>query len=304
MPMRAIVIREFGGIDRMHEERLPIPMPSPTQVLVRVEAASVGPWDALVREGKSGLDQSLPVVIGSDLSGVAERVGAQVEGIRPGDDVFGVTNQSFTGAYAEYALAAGTSVARKPARTGHVEASSMPVIAVTASKMLFEHARVTRGQRVAVLGAAGNVGAYAVQLARRAGAEVTAVVHEKDLEFIQSLRPAHVVLAGKAVPQVDVVIDTVGGEALAQSFDSLGRGGVVVSAVEKPDASRAAAAGIRAVYFIVEVKRDALGGLAALVDAGEIVTRVGEVLDLSRAREAHEMLAGKPHRRGKIVLTT
>jgi NADPH:quinone reductase-like Zn-dependent oxidoreductase len=302
MSMRAIVVREFGGIDRLVEERLPVPTPSAGQVLVRVKAASVGPWDALVREGKSNSRQPFPVVIGSDLSGVVERVGAEVTAFRPGDEVFGVTNDAFTGAYAEYALAAAESLARKPARSSHVEASSIPVVAVTASKMLFEHARVGRGTRVAVFGAAGNVGAYAVQLARRAGAEITAVGHEKDLEAMRSLGPARVVVTGEPLPQVDAVIDTVGGESLARSFDAVVRGGVVVSVVEKPDAAKAAAAGVRADYFIVQVRSAALGELAALVEANEIATQVGEVLELSQAREAHEMLAGRPHRRGKIVL--
>ena len=302
MSMRAIVVREYGGIDRLTEERIPVPAPSTGQVLVRVKAASVGPWDALVREGKSNSRQPFPVVIGSDLSGVVESVGPEVTAFRPGDEVFGVTNDAFTGAYAEYALAAAESLAPKPAHSSHVEASSIPVVAVTAWKMLFEHARVARGTRVAVLGAAGNVGAYAVQLARRAGAEITAVGHEKDLEAMRSLRPARVVVAGQPLPQVDVVIDTVGGQGLARSFDAVVRGGTVVSIVEEPDAAKAAAAGVRADYFIVQVRSAALRELAGLVEAKEIVTQVGEVLALSQAREAHEMLAGRPHRRGKIVL--
>lgn len=299
---RAIGVREFGGIDRMHEEQLEVPVPAAGQVLVHVHAAGVGPWDAWVRAGMSVLHQALPLVLGSDFSGVVEGVGAGVTDLRPGDEVFGVTNDEFTGAYAEHALAAAGSIARKPARLSHVEAASVPVVATTAWRMLFERAKITEGQRVLVLGAAGNVGAYAVQLARQAGAEVFALGRQRELPYLRSLRPALALAENEGLPPVDVVIDTVGGELLARSFDAIHRGGVLVSAAEPPDAALARSHGVRAVYFIVQVRTDILRELARRIDAGELTTNVGEVLELSRAREAHEMLAGRPHRSGKIVL--
>ena len=300
--MRAVRIHEFGGIDRLTLESVPIPSPSAGEVLVRVHAAGVGPWDALVREGKSGLGQSLPLVVGSDLSGVVEKVGIGVAGVAVGDEVFGLTNELFTGGYAECALANAAFIARKPASLTHVEAASVPVIAVTAWQMLFEYAKVGPKTRVLVLGAAGNVGAYAVQLARNAGAAVVAVAHAKDLDAVRALGAAQVIDPTDPLPAADAVIDAVGGELLKRSFDSLPRGGVVVSAVEQPDAAMATARGVRTEYFIVKVRTERLRALGALIDAGKLTTNVGEVLDLTRAREAHEMLAGRPHRTGKIVL--
>jgi NADPH:quinone reductase-like Zn-dependent oxidoreductase len=300
--MRAVRVHEYGGIDRLTLETVAVPSPSAREVLVRVHAAGVGPWDVLVREGKSDLGQSLPLVIGSDISGVVESVGSDVAGLNVGDEVFGLTNEQFTGGYAEFALANAASIAPKPARLTHVEAASVPVIGVTAWQMLFEYAEVGPHTRVLVLGAAGNVGAYAVQLARNAGAEVIAVAHAKDIDAVRALRPAEVVEAGRSLPSTNVVIDTVGGDLLARSFDSLSPGGVVVSAVEPPDPAKAEARGVRARYFIVQVTAARLGEISARIATEAVKIHVGEVLDLAQARQAHEMLAGRPHRAGKIVL--
>jgi NADPH:quinone reductase-like Zn-dependent oxidoreductase len=301
--VHAIGIREFGGIDQIVDLGLPVPSPSTGEVLVRVHAAGVGPWDALVREGTGGVAVKPPLVLGSDISGIVERVGSKVTHVMPGDEVFGVTNDTFTGAYAEHAVAKAECIDRKPTRLSHVEAASVPVIGTTAWVMLFEHAKVAAGRRVLVLGAAGNVGAYAVQLATRAGAEVLGVGHADALAAIRALGASHAIDAHEPPPAADVVIDTVGGEMLARSLDVVVPGGIVVSSVQPPDAARAKARGVRAAFFIVTVRRNVLHSLAERIDAGQLTTKVGEVLPLSKAREAHEMLAGKRgHARGKIVL--
>jgi NADPH:quinone reductase-like Zn-dependent oxidoreductase len=107
-------------------------------VQVRVKAAGVGPWDALIREGKSVVKSSLPLILGSDLSGLIEEIGPGVSDFKAGDEVYGVTNPDFCGAYAEFAVASASMVARKPNGLTHVEAASVPVIAVTAWQMLFD----------------------------------------------------------------------------------------------------------------------------------------------------------------------
>jgi NADPH:quinone reductase-like Zn-dependent oxidoreductase len=218
-----------------------------------------------------------------------------------------VTNARFTDAYAELALASAAMVARKPTRLGFVEAASVPVVATTAWQMVVEHGRVDRGTRVLIHGAAGNVGAYAVQLAARAGAEVVATVHAGDIETAHALGAGRVIDARASrfedvVADVDVVIDTVGGETQARSFAVIAPGGVLVSSVTPPDQALAAARGVRALFFFVEVTTERLTRLAALIDAGHLRPAVGDVLSLADVRRAHEMLAGAPHRRGKIVL--
>ena len=159
--MKAVEVRAFGGLEAMDYTDVPFPTPADGQVLVRVLAAGVGPWDALVREGRSDLRQPLPLVLGSDLSGVVEVLCPGVTGIACGDEVYGVANARFTGAYAEFAVAEAAMIARKPERLSHPEAASVPVVAITAWQMLFDHAHVESAQRVLVHGGAGNVGAYA-----------------------------------------------------------------------------------------------------------------------------------------------
>lgn len=307
-PMRAARVHRFGGIDAIVAEAVPRPEPGPGEVLVRVYAAGVGPWDALVRTGNSVLRQPLPLTLGSDLSGVVERVGEGVQGLEPGDAVFGVTNARFTGAYAEYALADAGMIARKPPRLTHPEAASVPVVACTAWQMLFDEGGVRASQRVLVHGAAGNVGAYAVQLAKGAGATVIGTGFAAGQDAIRELGAELVVDVRSerfedVVGKVDVVVDTVGGDALDRSFAVLRPGGRLVSCVAQPDAARAAREGITATYILVQVTRDRLERIGALLDSGRLRAHVGEVLPLADARIAHEMLAGRPHRPGKIVLS-
>src|SRR5262245_40739166 len=215
--MKAARIHRFGPPDVILVEDMPRPTPATEEVLVRVIASGVGPWDAIIREGQSTVAPPPPVTLGSDLSGVVEAVGANVIQFKRGDDVYGVTNPQFVGANAEFAIASAGMVALKPQRLTHLEAASIPVVAVTAWQMLFEYARPDRGHTILILGAAGNVGAYAVQFAANAGFHVIAVVGSKDIEYVRALGASDVVdyrttdVAEVGRP-VDVVIDTVGGD--------------------------------------------------------------------------------------------
>src|SRR3954469_622339 len=221
--MNAIRVHRFGGPDSLACEVVPRPEPGEGQLLVHVKAAGVGPWDAWVRSGQSALHHQLPVIPGSDLSGVIEGLGPGVRDLKEGEAVFGVTNAEFTGAYAEYAVASAQMVARKPERLGFVEAASVPVVACTAWQMLFEHGRADATKRVLIHGAAGNVGAYAVQFAKRAAKEVVATAFPADMDYVHALG-ADRVIDVQASPfeelltDVDIVIDTVGGDTLARSF--------------------------------------------------------------------------------------
>ena len=163
--MKAARIHRFGPPEVIVLDDVPRPTPDPQQVLIRVAAAGVGPWDALIREGKSAVDVPLPVTLGSDFSGVVELAGSDVRDFKPGDEVYGATNSEFIGGYAEYALTSAGMIAKKPRSLTFDEAASVPVVAVTAWQMLFDYAKDQSGQSVLIHGAAGNVGAYTVQLA-------------------------------------------------------------------------------------------------------------------------------------------
>jgi NADPH:quinone reductase-like Zn-dependent oxidoreductase len=305
--MKAVRIHRFGPPEVMSLEDIPKPAPSHGEVIIQIEAAGVGPWDALIRSGRSALPQPLPLILGSDFSGVVDALGPGVEHLAIGDEVFGVTNERFTGAYAEYAIAEAALLVRKPKILNHTHASSVPVAAVTAWQMVFQFARLSPGQSVLVHGGAGNVGAYAVQLAKRAGAVVIATASAKNIAYVRELG-ADGVIDYRAnrfedrVKQIDAVLDTVGGETLGRSYGVLKRGGILVSCAAQPSKEKAEQLGVRALFFLVQVTSERLKIVADLIAAGELRTEVGEVLWLDEARKGHEMLEGAPHRRGKIVI--
>lgn len=303
--MKVARIHNFGGPEVIVVEDVPIPVAGPGEVLVRVAATGVGPWDALIREGKSEVSPPPPLTLGSDLSGVIEAVGPGVTEFKNGDEIYGVTNPQFCGANAEYALAFANMIALKPLGMTGIEAASIPVVAVTAWQMLFDYAHAQRGQTVMILGAAGNVGAYAVQLAARAGLHSIAVAKEKETDSVRSLGAEIVVnsqigIHEDTVPTVDVLIDTVGGETMERSLSALKPEGVLVSVVSSdPPSSRP---DLRTIFFYVEVTTERLNTISELFDSAELQASVGSVLPLQEVRTAHEMLAGVPHKRGKIVL--
>jgi NADPH:quinone reductase-like Zn-dependent oxidoreductase len=306
--MMAWRVHEFGPPDVMRFERVPRPDPGPGEALVKVEAAGVGVWDAWIRAGKSALPQPLPLTPGSDLSGEIVALGAGVFDLRVGDPVYGVTNTQFVGAYAEYASVSATMIARKPTSLTYIEAASVPVIAVTAWQALFDQAQLKSGQTVVIHGAAGNVGAYAVQLARRAGLRTVATVAADDIHFVRDLGADTVIdyrtqRFEAEVRDADAVIDLVGGDTQERSFQVLRRGGKLISAVSGPDQQLAQSHGVEAAFFLVNVTTQYLAEITGLIDGGELRTRVGAVLPLADARGAHLMLDGvRPHPKGKIVL--
>lgn len=307
--MKAARISAFGPPSVIAIEDVPRPEPASGQLLVRVKAAGVGPWDALVREGKSALHQPLPLILGSELAGMVEAIGPAVSGFKLGDEVYGATNELFIGAYAECALASAGMMAQKPKILSDVEAASAPVVTVTAWQMLFDYAHATAGQTILIHGAAGNVGAYAVQLAAQTGLHVTAIASSADVEYVRSLGAESVVDYQKerfeeTLTGMDVVLDTVGGDTQQRSLSVLKPGGIIVSVVAPVPDVMQKRYGIRAAYFYVQVTTARLNKIAGLFDSGKLLTQVGTVLPLDQARVAHEMLAGARHKRGKIVLKT
>jgi len=305
--MKAARIHRFGPPDVIVIDDVPRPTPKDGEVVVKVGAAGVGPWDALIRERKSAVNLALPIILGSDLAGVVDSAGPGVTQFKPGDEVYGVTNKDFCGAYAEYAVAKAAMIAPKPKSLSVIEAASAPVVAVTAWQMLFDYAQAKAGQSVLIHGAGGNVGAYAVQLAKQAQLRVIATAGPADLDYVRNLGADEVVnytttKFEEVVPPVDAVLDTVGGETQRRSFGVLKPDGIVVSVVSPFPLDPSQPAGLRSTFFLVEVTTDRLNTLSKLFDSGKLACQVGSVLPLAEARRAHEMLAGLPHKRGKIVL--
>ena len=297
--MKAARVLRFGPPNVITHEDMPQPQPAAGQLLVRVKAAGVGHWDALIREGKVKF-QPLPLILGSELSGIIEGIGSDVSGFKFGDEVYGATNEQFSGAYAEYALPLARMIAPKPKTLSFIEAASAPIVTVTAWQMLFEYAHVTAGQTVLIHGAAGNVGAYAVQLAKQAGVHVVATAGPTDLDYVRGLGAETVVdyktqRFEESLTGVDVVLDTVGGDTQQQSLRVLRPGGILVSVVSPVSEATQTRYGVRAAYFYVDVMTARLNTITELFDSAKLVTDVGTVLPLEDARLAHEMLGGALH---------
>jgi NADPH:quinone reductase-like Zn-dependent oxidoreductase len=304
--MKAVRVHRFGGPEVMAYEDIDRPALAPDELLVRIEAAGVGPWDAWIRAGRSALPQPLPLTLGSDIAGVVEEVGNEVSGFDSGIEVYGVVNSQFTGGYAQYAAAKAAMIAPKPSTLNFIEAASMPVVAVTAWQMLFDYAKIQPDQRVLILGASGSVGSLAVQLAHQHNAYTIAAASADDAARLIDLGADSVLdLQDKAatVPAVDAVIDAAGGEQQRRGIALLKRHGYVVSSVSAPDPKLLKERDAHGTFFLVNTTMYDLQKIAELIDRGALIARVGTVLPLSEAQYAHQMLDGtKPYARGKIVL--
>jgi len=304
--MIAMRVHEFGPPDTIVRESIAIPAPGPDEVLIRVHAAGVGPWDGWIRSGKSVLPQPLPLTLGSDVAGVVESVGRDVTDFSPGDDVYGVTNPMFTGGYAEHAACKAAMIATKPQNLSFVEAASAPVVAVTAWQMLFDEAKLTAGQTVVIQGAAGSVGSYAVSLALAAGIQVIATGREGQLDYLRELGAQEVILSpalARYERKADAAIDLVGGPSQLQLLASVKPEGSLVSAVPSPPLEEAEQRDVKASFLLVHVEKRYLDELTVRFETGQIKPYVGTVLPLGEVRSAHEMLERIiPAKPGKIIL--
>ncbi len=310
--MKAARLHQFGGPKVLVYEDVPQPEPGPGQVLIRVRAAGVGPWDGEIRRGewKAIVDYALPLILGMDLSGEVEAVGYGVDGLLPGQAVYGVADMTLSGSNAEYALGRAEFLAPKPAVLDHVRAAAVPVVATTAWQMLFDLGGLASGQTALVHGAAGGIGQFAVQLARAAGARVLATASGRDIPYLRGLGADEVIDYRTArfedvSRDVDVVIDTVGRDTRARSWQVLRPGGILVASsypLTDDDEAAAAAHSVRATFVEGTSRADLLAELARRLDAGALAPDVGLVVPLAEARRAHEALDGGHRQRGKIVL--
>jgi len=309
--MNAVRAHERGGPEQLRHERAPRPRPGPGEVLVAVRSASVTAgelgWDATWtdRADGSGRDRT-PVIPSHEFSGVVAELGDGVTAWRVGDEVYGLIPFTRDGAAAEFAAVPAGAVAAKPAGLGHDQAAAVPLAALTAWQALVDHADVHAGQRVLVHGGAGGVGSFAVQLAVALGAWVAATAAGGDLEFVRTLGARTVIDYAHRrfedwVSDIDVVLDPVGGETQARSWQVLSPGGVLVALAQPPDPEQARAHGARGEFFVVEPDRAGLESVARLVEDGRLTPAVDRVVPLSETRAAYEALE-HAHRRGKIVL--
>ena len=306
--MKAVRIHTYGGDDVLLYEDAPRPTPAQGEVLIRVLATSVNPFDCAVRAGYMAgyFNYALPLIPGTDVSGIVEEVGPGVAGFAAGDSVYARAGVTRDGAYAEYAVVPMSDVAAKPPSLDHIHSAALPHATLTAWQALFELANLTKGQTVLIHGAAGGVGHIAVQLAKSRGARVIGTA-SVNLPFLSELGVDQAIDYSatpfeQAVSDVDVVLDTVGGDTQQRSWGVLKPGGMLVSTVQPPSQETAAAHGVRqAMVASSPPIGKVLTELAGLVDSGRIKPHVSTILPLRETRKAHQLIEGK-HTRGKIVL--
>ncbi|CAM5445539.1 NADPH:quinone reductase [Streptomyces spiroverticillatus] len=308
--MRAIGQDSFGGPGVLKIVEVPRPVPGPAEVLVRVRAAGVNPTDWWHR-ATGGLAGDVPICLGWDVSGVVEAAGPGVTLFGSGDEVFGMPRQPApAGTYAEYVLSPARHLVPKPPGLSHVEAAALPLAALTAWQALVDTADLRAGQRVLVHAAAGGVGHLAVQIAKARGAHVIGTARSVNHDFVRGLGADEVIDYtrtdfSEAAQNVDVVIDTIGGDYGPRSLKTLSPGGIVVSLASPAEAhlaNRARALGLRAVFMITEADQAGMKEIASLAASHRLRVRVDTVLPLEHAAKAHEI--GETGRTtGKIVLT-
>jgi NADPH:quinone reductase-like Zn-dependent oxidoreductase len=297
--MEAVVIHETGGPDVLRLEDVEQPEPGEGEVLLRVHAASVNPVDWKMRQARV---TTFPAVLGRDVSGDVEA--SRNADFSEGDEVFGTV---LSGGYAQFATASAEQLALKPAGVSHEQAAAIPVAGQTAWQALFDHGGLEAGQTALIAGAAGGVGHFAVQFAHNADARTIGTGSSRNRDFVLGLGADEYVdytnrEVADAVSDVDVALDTVGGETPETLVPALREGGVIVTIASNPPEEAARERGARAETFSMSTNSDQLTRIAEDVAAGKVKIELAEVLPLSEIRRAHE-LSESGHTRGKIVLS-
>ncbi|HEY7334577.1 MAG TPA: NADP-dependent oxidoreductase [Bryobacteraceae bacterium] len=306
--MKAVRIHEYGGPEVLRHEDAPRPDPAPDEVLVRIHASAVNPVDWKVRAGyvKDWLKYKLPMIPGWDFSGVIEAAGANVADWRRGAEVYARPDISRDGAYADYIAVRASEVAAKPKSLDHIRAAAIPLAALTAWQALFDAADLQAGQKVLIHAAAGGVGHFAAQFAKRRGAFVAGTASARNHGFLHELgvdQPIDYtsVRFEDVAREFDVVLDTQAGETRARSWGVLKKGGILVTILGQPSQEDAKAHGVRAAGIFVQPNPAQLAEIAALVDEGKVKPHIDAVFPLAEAAKAHE-IGQTNHIRGKIVL--
>jgi len=309
--MKAIRLHRAGGPEQLVYEDAPRPELVAGDALIRVHAAGITPAELTWAETYRHCDGSerLPAIPGHEVCGVVEGLAAGVTDVSIGDEVYALTSFCRDGAAAEYVATHAADLAPKPKTLSRVEAAAVPLSALTVWQAFFEHAGLAPGHRVLIHGAAGGVGAFAVQIARYHGAYTVGTASAENRDFLLGLGANEVVdyqhvPFEQSVRDMDVVLDTIGGSTRERSWQVLKPGGILVSLPE-PIPEREAAAhgkpGRRGVFFIVRPEREQLGRIATLIDSGAVRPVIAETIPLAKARYAFERgVAG--HTRGKLVL--
>jgi len=331
--MKAFVVERYGNNDGVRMADMPEPVPGAGEVLVRIHAASINPIDFKTREGKvkAILPYNLPFILGSDLAGVVERVGAGVADFKVGDEVYGRASKMRIGSFAEAIAVPAADIAPKPASLDMATAASVPLVGLTAWQAFTERAKLRHGQKVLVHAGSGGVGTIAIQIAKHLGALVATTTSTANVAWVKALGADIVIDYRKQdftelLRDYDVVLDTLGGEALAKSIGVLRPGGKIVSISGPPDPAFAREIGANALlvfgmflmslgtrlkasrrgvgyeFFFMRPDGRQLRELGVLIDAGKLKPVVDRVFPFEETKKALAYVeTGRA--KGKVVIS-
>lgn len=330
--MKAAYLTGYGGPEVIRYGELPDPVAQPGQVLVDVGATGVNPVEIAMRSGelKKVVKYKFPHIMGLDISGVVSAVGFGVTGFKPGDEVYAVLPGRTQGGYAEKVAVPAANLALKPKTLSHIEAASLPTVALTVWQAFYERAKLKRGDKVLIQPGAGGIGTFAIQLARHIGADIYATASSKNLDFLTELGAQHPIDYSKShftnFGPFDVVLDGLGSQAVEPSIKSLKPKGRYVGLVKAADARAYKELGVPS-FLAWLITRKKIGGylklaharqveyhgvltrpdgkqlteVAKLIDSGIIRPFVSRTYPLQNLAQAFDEVAAG-HVRGKIVV--
>lgn len=305
--MKAIQIHQFGGPEELKYEEAETPKINPDDVLIKVFATSINPVDWKVREGEmKQMKFTFPLILGWDVSGEITEVGSDVKDFEVGQEVYSRPDLTRNGTYAEYVAVKANIIAEKPSSISHVEAATIPLAGLTAWQGIFDHGKLEAGQKILIHGASGGVGTLAVQLAKWKGAYVIGTASENNIDFLKELGADEVIdyhhqQFEKMLQNIDVVLDTIGGETQKKSIEVLKPGGILVSTVGVQDEEAFKPKNIQAVQFMAQSYPEQLKQMADLIDSGKLKPIIDQVFPLEEIENAQK-LNEEGHTRGKIAI--
>ena len=305
--MKAAYIEKFGGPEVLTYGDLPAPTAGAGQIVVDVTAASVNGADWKVCSGEYSGVAKFPLCLGRDFSGTVSALGADVQDLRIGDEVFGVLETGRDGTYTEKLAIGAAIVARKPAGLSHVDAAALALVGLTALCAIEDSLRLKAGETILIQGGAGGVASFAIQLAKHLGARVITTASAANAAWLREIGADQVIDYNttdftKAVSNCDAAFDTVGGEVAMRTFAVLkpgGRATFIGSGAQAPKPNRSDVTALRPA---VPRTRRHLERILELHRAGAIGVPPVTLFPLAKAADALMVSAGR-HLKGKLVLT-
>lgn len=313
--MKAMILKQFGGVENFTIENINQPMPNEQEVLIKIAAIGINPIDVKTRQGggmASHYEKGTPIILGWDVSGVITQVGKDVKDFSVGDEVFGTIHFPGTGgAYAEYIVAPADQIALKPSSISHAEAAAATLSALTAWQALVDTGNVKSGNKVLIHGATGGVGSFATQIAKHVGAYVVGTTSESGISLAKELGASEVInykteKFEEITGGFDFILDTVGGENFVRSLKVLKPNGtIVLLPSNKMDEAKKEAEKQHIKnyhHMLMHSSGEEMRKIAAMLEDGSMHSRVGMTLPFNQLPEAHKAVEDGSAN-GKVIIT-